>query len=49
MAYGMMGSYGGFGSSIYKVLYFAIATFIFSAIFWLTHNWLVQQPKKKRK
>jgi len=41
--YGMMG-YGGMG--VFGVVYFALAAFVFSLIFWLTHNWIV--PKKKR-
>ena len=48
MAYGMMGSYG-LGSSIYGAIFFAIAVFIFSVIFWSTRNWLVKETKKKRK
>ena len=31
------------------VLYFAAACFIFSIIFWLTHNWLVKASKKKKR
>ncbi len=45
--WGMMGSGTmGYGMGIYKVIYFALAAFVFSVIFWLTHNWIV--PKKKR-
>ncbi|MBW2994888.1 hypothetical protein KY312_00910 [Candidatus Woesearchaeota archaeon] len=33
--------------SLYKAAYFAIAAFIFSAIFWLTHNCLASCKKKK--
>ncbi len=44
MAYGMMSS-GMFGIGL---VYFAIWAFLFSAIPWLTHNWLVNPKKKKR-
>ncbi|MEE9526011.1 MAG: hypothetical protein V3V78_05390 [Candidatus Woesearchaeota archaeon] len=50
MAYGMMSNVGMFGGSLYKVIYFALAAFVFSIIFWLTHNWLVDgKSKNKRK
>ena len=47
--WGMMGDYGMMGSGtmgLFGVVYFALAAFVFSVIFWLTHNWIV--PKKKR-
>ncbi len=47
--WGMMGSTGMMGSGtmgLLSVIYFALAVFVFSVIFWLTHNWIV--PKKKR-
>ncbi len=31
------------------VLYFALASFVFSLIFWLTHKWISEDGKKKRK
>jgi len=31
---------------LFGIVYFALAAFVFSAIFWLTHNWIV--PKKRR-
>jgi len=42
MAYGMMGS----GMGIYGLVYFALAAFVFSVIFWMTHNWIVQKKKR---
>lgn len=48
MGYGMMGGIGTFGMSLIGVLYFALISFIFSAIFWGTHNWLVKGKKGKR-
>ncbi len=42
MAYGMMGS----GMGIYGLVYFVLASFIFSAIFWLTYNWLAKGKKR---
>jgi hypothetical protein len=42
--FGMMG--GSFGMGIYGAIYFAIGAFIFSAIFWLTHNWLANCKKR---
>jgi hypothetical protein len=46
--WGMMGDYGmsGYGMGVFGIIYFALAAFIFSVIFWMTHNWIV--PKKKR-
>jgi len=43
---GMMGSYGmgGFwGMSVVGLIYFVIAAFIFSVIFWLTYKWLIKK------
>jgi hypothetical protein len=42
--YGMMGGAGMLGGLL-GLVYFALAAFVFSVIFWMTHNWLV---KKKR-
>jgi len=39
--YGMMGGWGLFG-----LVYFVLAAFIFSVIFWLTYNWLIKGKKK---
>jgi len=49
MAYGMMGGYDGIGMMggqwlWYGLLWWALAAFIFAAIFWLTYRWL-GQPK----
>ena len=45
MAYGMMST--GMGAwSLYGLVYFIVIAFIFSVIFWLTHNWLVKGKKK---
>lgn len=47
MVYGMGGNTGLLlGIGFYKLFYFALAVFIFSVIFWLTHNWLVKHKKK---
>jgi len=45
MGHGMMGSgYGGmFGMGLLWLLYFSLGAFIFSVIFWLTHNWLAKK------
>lgn len=43
MTYGT--AHGMFGLGVLKLIGFALISFIFSVIFWLTHNWLV---KKKR-
>ena len=43
MGTGMMGSYG---MGIIWPFYFALMAFIFSIIFWLTHNWLTSKKKK---
>ena len=41
-------SYGSmYGTGLALLIYFAIAAFIFSIIFWLTHNWLVKEKKRK--
>ena len=44
----MMDQTGYTGWALLKTAYFVIAAFVFSVIFWLTHNWLVKDPKKKR-
>jgi len=46
--WGMMEGYGMMsgGMGLFRIVYFALAAFVFSAIFWLTHNWIV--PKKRR-
>lgn len=47
MGYGGMMGWGigmGFG-----LVYFALAAFVFSAIFWWTYNWLVKGDKKARR
>ena len=41
-----MASTGMLGWGFYKLFYFAVAVFVFSLIFWLTHNWLVKHKKK---
>lgn len=41
-----MASAGTLGWGFYKLFYFVVAAFVFSAIFWLTHNWLVKHKKK---
>ena len=51
-AQSMMDFTGGFGvmhksgkGCLYGLIYFVIGSFIFSVIFWLTHNWLVKKKK----
>jgi hypothetical protein len=46
--WGMMDGTGmmGTGMGLVGLVYFAVGAFIFSVIFWLTHNWLV--PKRKK-
>jgi uncharacterized membrane protein len=44
--YGMMGGSGWFGMGLLGLIYLAIGAFVFSVVFWLTHNWLV--PKRKK-
>jgi hypothetical protein len=40
--YGMM----GYGGSLVGVIYFVLLAFVFSIIFWGTHNWLCCKKKK---
>jgi hypothetical protein len=53
-AYGMMG-YGGTGGGIgvlwglLGTVWFAIAVFVFSVIFWITYKWIVKNEMKKEK
>ncbi len=42
---GNMMGYGASGLWLLKLVYFALAVFVFSVIFWLTHNWLVKKRK----
>jgi len=42
----MMGNFGMMGGGLYSIVCFALAVFIFSIIFWLTHNWLVKNKKR---
>jgi hypothetical protein len=47
----MMGPGTGYGGGMYGLfglVYIAIASFIFSVIFWLTKNWLVKEKRKRR-
>ncbi len=44
--YGMMGD-GGLAMTFYGLVIFALASFVFSAIFWWTHNWLVKEKRGK--
>lgn len=37
---GMMMQGGGWAMMIFGLVYFAIASFVFSLIFWLVHNWI---------
>ena len=53
MVYGMMGGYG-YGASwmigiwLLCLIGFAVGSFVFSAIFWLTYNWLSKEKMKKK-
>lgn len=45
----MMGGYGMMGwgvGSFIGLVYFAIFSFVFSAIFWWTYKWLAKEKKK---
>ncbi len=44
--YGMMGGLGFFGAALLGLVYLAIASLVFSTVFWLTHNWLVKEKKR---
>jgi len=48
MGYGMIGSTGNFWYGLLGLVYFAVIAFIFSLIFWLTHNFIVKDKKRKR-
>jgi hypothetical protein len=41
--YGMMSGAGMVGWGLYGLLWFAVASFIFAVIFWLTHNWITKK------
>jgi len=43
MGYDRGGS--GMDGMLIGLVYFAVMAFIFSAIFWLTHNWLAKNKK----
>jgi hypothetical protein len=46
MMSGMMMGGGVYGMGVLGFVYFALAAFIFSIIFWATHNWLVKGKKR---
>jgi len=46
MGHGMMGTGSSVGYWLIGLVWFAAAAFVFSAIFWLTHNWLVKGKKR---
>lgn len=46
MGYGIMGGTGMALGSIYGLVWFALAVFVFSAIFWSTYKWLIKGKKK---
>ena len=46
MVCGMVGT-GMWNWGLYGIVYFIVMSFVFSVIFWLTHNWLVKHKKKK--
>lgn len=44
----MMGDMMGgtdMGMGLWGILYFALASFVFSVIFWWVHNWLVKSKR----
>ncbi len=50
MNYGMMGGSAWF---LIKLVYFALAAFVFSIVFWLTYAWLLprqelRKPRRKK-
>ncbi len=47
VSYGMMGYGWTLGSSIFGLVCFAIVSFIFALIFWLTYKWLINPKKRK--
>jgi len=36
------------GWGLLKVVWFVVAAFVFSLIFWGTHNWLASKKKRRR-
>lgn len=44
MGYGMMGN---IGVGLYGIVWFALAVFIFSLIFWSTYKWIVKEKESK--
>lgn len=46
--YGMMGAGGWFGWGLLWLVYFAIASLIFSLIFWYTYKLMIKEKKKRR-
>jgi hypothetical protein len=44
--FGMMGGAGMVGMGLVGLVYLAVGAFVFSVIFWLTHNWLVKGKKR---
>ena len=46
MVFNMMGGTGMFFGGIFGLVWFALAVFIFSIIFWSTYKWLVKGKKK---
>ncbi len=38
--------HGWIGAKVLGIVYKLLAAFVFSVIFWLTHNWLVKGKKK---
>lgn len=43
---GMMMGGGIYGMGVVGIIYFALAAFLFSVIFWLTHNWLIKGKRR---
>lgn len=48
MGYGMMGGYGPL-SAIYGIVWFALAAFVFSAIFWYMRKIIVKEKNQTKR
>ena len=48
MGYGMMGG-GWFSWGLLWLVYLALATFVFSVIFWGTYKWLIKNKREEKK
>lgn len=46
---GMMGGYGMAGFGVIGMIYVALVSFVFSAVFWMTYKWIVKENGEKKK